>query len=102
MSPLNLPYINGSDWLVQINAALKSLNNITPVSFVGAAAAGPCTLTGAKVGDKVVFVTGVASGTVGNQSASFEAVITVADQIQQSAAGNLSANVYLAHLARLS
>lgn len=72
------------------------------LSFTGAASAGACTLTGVKAGDKVLTVTGVASGTKGDQGTSFETTITVNDQIQQSSASNLSANVYLAFILRKS
>lgn len=71
-------------------------------AFAGKNGAGACTLTGAKVGDLVQSVTGVAAGTVGNQASKFETTITVADQIQQSDAGNLSANIYLVRLLRKS
>jgi hypothetical protein len=71
-------------------------------SFAGAAAPGACTLTGAAVGDKVLSVTGVAAGTVGNQAAKFESVITVVNQIQQSDAGNLAANIYIARLEKVA
>jgi hypothetical protein len=47
-------------------------------------------------------VTGIAAGTKGDQSAKFESTVTVADQIQQSDAGNLSANIYLALVHRKS
>lgn len=84
-------------------ASLENALGFTDVwSFVGSNGAGACTLTGAKVGDKVMSVAGLASGTAGNQAAKFEAVITVNDQIQQSDAGNLSANVYLVYLYRKS
>jgi hypothetical protein len=60
--------------------------------FTGAAAAGACTLTGAKVGDKVVSLVNLTDAT--NDKANFEATITVADQIQQSSASNLSAKKF--------
>lgn len=63
-------------------------------AFTGRNAAGAITLTGAKVGDKVVGVADVAAGSV-SAAASFESTITVADQIQQSSASNLSAVKYL-------
>lgn len=56
--------------------------------FTGAAAAGACTLTGAKVGDVVVGVVNLTD--VATATANFEATITVADQIQQSSASDLS------------
>lgn len=56
--------------------------------FTGAAAPGACTLTGAKVGDKVVSLVNITDGT--SDKAKFENTITVADQIQQSSSDNLS------------
>lgn len=53
---------------------------------------GAVVLTGAKVGDAVLKVENQSDG--GGGEASFETVITVADQIQQSAAGDLSAKKY--------
>jgi trimeric autotransporter adhesin len=61
-------------------------------SFTGRNGTGACTLTGAKVGDQVLSLTPRAGG-AGNRDA-FEAFITVADQIQQSSASNLSAVTY--------
>ena len=58
------------------------------LAFTGKNGAGACTLTGAKVGDKVIGVMNWTDGT--NDAAKFESTITVADQIQQSDAGNLS------------
>lgn len=55
--------------------------------------AGAATLTGAKVGDKVVGVSNVTDHVTA--SASFESTITVADQIQQSAAVDLSAKTII-------
>jgi len=55
--------------------------------FTGLATAGAITLTGTKIGDKVVLLTNLSDATDG--SASFEATITVADQIQQTAASDL-------------
>lgn len=58
--------------------------------------AGACTLTGAKVGDKVIAnvnLSDLADGT-----SAFETTITVADQIQQSSASDLSTKKYLVQL----
>ena len=74
--------------------------------FVGAAAAGPCTLTGAVVGQRVLvgWNSGDASdhntageGAVSTRAAFvalFETAITVADQIQQASASDLSDEKY--------
>jgi hypothetical protein len=66
-----------------------SLNGLV---FTGAAAAGACTLTGAKVGDKVVSLVNLTDAA--DAKSSFEAIITVADQIQQSSASNLSSKKF--------
>jgi hypothetical protein len=78
-------------------------------AFIGAAAAGAITLTGAAVGDRVLsaFKFGdvsdnLTSGTgavTAQPNALFEAVITVADQIQQVSATDLSDNKYIVRLA---
>lgn len=61
-------------------------------AFAGRNGAGAVTLTGAAVGDKVV---GVANSTDGaNGASSFEATITVANQIQQSSASDLTTKRY--------
>ena len=100
----NAEALAGADSTRALTAANLAyvLSNVVLWAFAGAAAAGACTLTGAKVGDLVQSVTGIAVGTVGNQSGKFQATITVADQIQQTDAGNLSANIYLVRLLRKS
>jgi hypothetical protein len=100
----NAEALTGTDALRALTAAALAyvLGMVDVISFAGAAAAGACTMTGVKVGDVVLAVTGVAAGTVGNQSAKFQTTITVADQIQQSDAGNLSANIYTALILRKS
>lgn len=62
------------------------------VTSVGRNLAGALTLAGTRVGDKVRSVTNLAGG---DATASFESTITVAGQIQQSAASDLSAVSYL-------
>ena len=71
-------------------------------SFTGKNLAGACTLTGAKVGDKVLGVAGATAGVVGFKASSFESTITVADQIQQTAAADLSSNLYTVLLISVS
>jgi len=56
--------------------------------FTGKNLAGACTLTGAKAGDIVTGVVSISDG--GSAAASFETTITVSDQIQQTAASDLS------------
>lgn len=63
------------------------------LAFAGKNGAGACTLTGAKVGDTVAGVVDLA-GASASAAASFETVITVANQIQQTSASNLSAVKY--------
>lgn len=77
--------------LVQLEAeALK----YRKYEFVGCSGAGAILLPGARVGDKVITLTGV-YGVSGNQSAAFENVVSVSDQIQQSSANDLSDNRYV-------
>lgn len=80
-----------NDDVLDAVAALPTTQKI--YSFTGRNGAGAITLTGAAVGDKVLGVAGIS--TVGNAAASFETTITVVNQIQQSAAGDLSSNTYL-------
>lgn len=68
------------------------------ISLDGRNGAGACTAAGAVVGDKVLYVAGLTEGALGGAGASFEATVTVAGQVQQSSASNLSANNYLAVL----
>lgn len=58
----------------------------------GRATAGAITCTGAKVGDKVIAAT-ASSGTLAGRS-SFEATVTVLNQIQQTTATDLSGGTY--------
>jgi hypothetical protein len=82
-----------------LGAALADLELI---AFVGKNNVGACTATGLKVNDVIFSVTGVVAADVGDQSAKFEAVVSVADQIQQTDSGNLSTKVYLAFVKRMS
>lgn len=74
------------------------LAGIKMISFDGRNGAGACTATGAVVGMKVLAVFGMTAGALGTAAASFETTITVINQIQQSAAGDLSLNDYTALL----
>lgn len=74
------------------------LTGLKFISFDGRNGAGACTATGAAVGNKVLYVAGLTGGALGGASASFEATVTVVNQIQQSAVGDLSSNDYLAVL----
>lgn len=90
----------GTDTARAMTAAnLRSvLTGLKFISFDGINGAGACTAAGAVVGDKVLYVAGLTGGALGNANASFEATVTVIDQIQQSAVGDLSSNDYLAVL----
>ena len=84
----------------KLDAGAVTGAKITPTgvvsgSFVGVAAAGPCTLTGAAVGQRVLMIARVdtASGDLGGMD-DFESVITVVDEIQQSLAGDLSLQTF--------
>lgn len=74
-------------------------NIVKKYSAAGRNGAGAITLTGTKVGDKVIgalgFVTATGALASAAPEASFESTITVADQIQQSSASNLTANTYV-------
>jgi hypothetical protein len=72
------------------------------ISFAGKNGAGACTMTGVKVGDVVLSVTGTVAADVGDKASLFEAAITVADQIQQSSETDLSAKVFMALILRKS
>jgi len=74
------------------------LNGLKVVSFVGRNGAGTIAVTGPAIGDKVLAVVGITAAALGDASASFEGVITIAGAIQQSNAGNLSTNTYIAYL----
>lgn len=80
--------------LTQLEA--KALN-YRKYEFEGVSASGAISLAGARTGDVVTKLVGV-YGATGDQSSKFESVITVDDQIQQTHAGDLSANQYVAIL----
>lgn len=56
--------------------------------------AGGVAIANTQPGDTVVSVTGL-SGASGDASSSFESTVSVAGQVQQTSASNLSGNVYL-------
>ena len=96
----NAEAIAGTDTARAVTAAnvRAVLTGLKFISLDGRNGAGACTAIGAVAGDKVLYVAGLTGGALGNASASFEATVTVNDQVQQSAAGNLSLNDYLAVL----
>jgi len=72
--------------------------DLVTVVAAGRNGAGAITATGLKVGDKVVSATNLT--TPAGALASFESEITVADQIQQSSASNLTSSTYIFQVLR--
>lgn len=79
-----------------------TLARLELIAFSGRNLAGECTATGLKVNDVIFSVTGVVAADVGDQSALFESIVSVADQIQQVSATDLSTKVYHALVLRMS
>ncbi len=77
-----------------------TLGKIQAYSFAGHNLAGACAAAGVKIGDTVLCVVGLSAADLGDVSSKFEAAVTVADQIQQSAASDLHSNTYLALVLR--
>lgn len=75
---------------------------VSIILFAGRNLIGACTATGLKVLDHILSVTGIVVGDVGDKSALFETVVTVADQIQQASNTDLSTHIYLALVLRKS
>jgi hypothetical protein len=69
-----------------------TLDSILFLGYTGKNGAGACTCTGARVGDKVAGTVNMTDG--GTASSLFESTITVANQIQQSSATDLSAKKF--------
>lgn len=77
--------------LVQLEAeALKYRKYL----FDGLNGVGAITITGARKGDAVISLVGV-YGVTGSQLSSFESVVSVEGQLQQTDAGDLSENIYV-------
>jgi len=98
-------------WLSQVSSMIAPTSvggaQIQPtamrlLSAFGKNGAGAVTLTGTKVGDKVVGVVNVTDHVSYVIPTDFEATITVVDQIQQVNVGNLSAKVLVFLLLALS
>ncbi len=83
-------------------AALSQLEAIALryKKFEGLTGAGAIALPGARVGDTVSTLIGLV-GTSGDQSAKFETVISVADEIQQTSSDDLSGKFFRAYLVPL-
>lgn len=90
---VNQKKLNNEFRVALVAVAAKTPIDVSSGLFVvtqaGKNGAGALTLTGVKVGDKVVGVANIT--TPGDLRSSYEVTITVADQIQQSSAVNLSA-----------
>ena len=71
------------------------------VEFYGRDGEGSIDLKGARIGDRVASVTGLA-GVTGSQVTNFETVISVEGQIQQVSNDDLSQNVYRVFLTPVS
>lgn len=78
--------------LIQLEAIAESYRE-----FLGRNGAGGCVLTGARIGDTVQSVIGLI-GVTGDQSASFETVITADNQIQQLSGTDLSSSWFRAFI----
>lgn len=76
-----------------ITGPMLSAGALRMLAFTGHNLAGACTATGTKIGDTVVGVVNITDGTTAKTS--FESTVTVADQIQQSAASDLSAKNFI-------
>lgn len=85
--------VNSHKLTLDAAEAAQATNSSEIMVFTGAAAAGPCTATGAAVGDIVIGVVNLTDATDGRTS--FETAITVVNQIQQSSASNLSAKKFV-------
>jgi hypothetical protein len=79
-------------------SATDNPGSLVMLTSVGHNLAGAATLTGAVVGDKVIGVSDVTDSLT--KTSSFESFITVADQIQQTAAADLSAKTIVVLLQR--
>jgi len=88
-----------------LNAALGQLEaealRYRKYQFAGLIGVGAISLKGALVGDDVISLVGV-YGVNGSRMSSFEAEITVKDQIQQIVESDLSENIYVVILKSLA
>lgn len=78
------------------NYGAVNLANFQLYTFDGVNGAGACTAVGTAAGDLVLSVACVTDANQGEAGSSFETVVTTADEIQQSDAGDLSARDYVA------
>lgn len=80
-----------------VTAAALNASSFRFLGAVGLAAAGPVTLTGAKVGDTVIGVVGTVSGTV---TSFFESTITVNNQIQMTSGSIAAEKIFVLLIAK--
>ena len=73
-------------------AAITAGASLKYIAFTGHSGAGACTATGLSVGDTIVGIVNITDGTTA--TANFEATVSVANQIQQSSATDLSAKKF--------
>lgn len=81
-----------------LTGAKLASNPFVQKAVVGHNGAGACTATGLTVGQRVISVIGFKTDGTGTQveaKASFEAAVTVADQLQQSSVSDLSTLTYI-------
>lgn len=74
------------------------LGQFKQAAFDGVSAAGACTLVGAAVGDLVIGLACITAANLADDSANFESVITVVDEIQQTEAADNSGLDYVVTL----
>ena len=84
------------------HALVGAIGKVEVISFTGKDGVGACDAVGLNENDIVLSITGIATGSLGDQSGKFESVVSVDDEIQQSDAGDLSDNIYLALVLRQS
>jgi hypothetical protein len=80
--------------LAQLEAESLKYRSYT---FYGLSGPGSIVIYGARLGDKVISLTGV-HGATGDRSADFESTVEDAGVLEQTAGSDLSANVYVAIL----
>jgi hypothetical protein len=96
------PGMMGSQTVLMNNGIAACLTQLEALAlrymiFEGEEQAGAVSLPGAKAGDTVQALIGVV-GSTGDQHTLFETVITIANQIQQVSASDLSGKFYRAYL----
>lgn len=88
----NVPFLTHTIPTGEVTGPQISSSAFLAGHFAGRNGAGAVTLSGAKIGDKVLICTNLTDAA--NGAAAFEGTITVNGQIQQSSASDLSAKNY--------